>query len=76
VTTNRAARIAELTADLASIREAIRRIVTGGQAYSAEGRMMTRADLKALRELEKDQAEELSRLTRGTGTRVYGVVHR
>lgn len=76
MTTNRAARIAELTADLASVRESIRRIVTGGQAYSAEGRAMTRADLNALRELEKDMATELGTLTRGRGGRTYGVVHR
>ncbi len=37
---------------------------------------MTRADLKSLRELEKDYADELARLVRGTRTRIYGVVHR
>ncbi len=76
VTTARAARIAELETDLVGVRESIRRIVSGGQAYSAEGRMMTRADLKALRELEKDYADELARLVRGTRGRTYGVVHR
>jgi hypothetical protein len=76
VTTTRAARIAELETDVASVRDAIRRIVSGGQAYSAEGRAMTRADLKSLRELEKDYADELARLVRGTRTRIYGVVHR
>ncbi len=76
VNTPRAARIAELTSDLAITRQAIRNIVRGGQAYSAEGRMMTRADLRALRDLEKDQADELARLTRGSATRIYGVIHR
>lgn len=76
MSTARATRIAELTADLALTRGAIRAIVQTGQAYSAEGRAMTRADLKALRELEKDQAGELDRLTRGTAGRSYGVVHR
>ena len=37
---------------------------------------MTRADLNALRELEKDMATELGTLTRGRGGRTYGVVHR
>ncbi len=73
---SRADRIAELTADLASTRAAIRRIVESGQAYSAEGRAMTRADLMTLRALEKDQRTELDALERGTATRVYGVVHR
>jgi hypothetical protein len=73
---DRAARITELETDLAGIRDAIRRIVAGGQAYSAEGRMMTRADLRALRDLEKDTADELARLVRGTRGRTYGVVHR
>lgn len=74
--TPRAARIAELTSDLALTREAIRKIVTGGQAYTAEGRTMSRADLRALRELETDQKSELAQLSRGNATRVYGVVHR
>ena len=73
---DRAARITELETDLAGIRDAIRRIVAGCQAYSAEGRMMTRADLRALRDLEKDTADELARLVRGTRGRTYGVVHR
>jgi hypothetical protein len=73
---SRAARIAELTTDLAFTRASIRQIVQGGQAYSAEGRAMTRADLAALRALEKDQRSELDQLERGTATRVYGVVHR
>lgn len=76
VTTSRTARLTELEADLAGVRDAIRRIVAGGQAYSAEGRMMTRADLRALRELETSYADELARLTRGTRGRTYGVVHR
>lgn len=72
----RAARIAELTSDLALTREAIRKIVAGGQAYSAEGRMMTRADLRALQDLETNQEARLTQLSRGNATRVYGVIHR
>ena len=69
-------RLAELTSDLALTREAIRTIVRGGQSYSAEGRVMSRADLRALREMETSQATELARLERGSATRVYGVVYR
>lgn len=72
----RAARIAELTTDLALTRAAIRQIVIGGQAYSAEGRAMTKADLAALRALEKDQQSELAQLERPAAIRTYGVVHR
>ena len=74
--TAREIRITELTDDLALTRAAVRKIITGGQAYSAEGRVMTRADLRALREIERDQANELAQLTRGSATRMYGVVHR
>lgn len=73
---SRAARIAELTTDLALTRASIRQIVQGGQAYSAEGRAMTRADLAALRTLEKEQQSELAQLERPAAIRVYGVVHR
>lgn len=76
VSTDRAARIAELKSALASTRAAIRRITDGGQQYSAEGRSMMRADLRALRELEKDQADELARLERGRRGITYGVIHR
>ena len=76
MSTSRAARIAELTSDLAATRLAIRNIIAGGQAYSAEGRMMTRADLAVLRTIEKEQAEELARITRGTRGRTYGVIYR
>jgi hypothetical protein len=71
-----AARVTELTADLALTRAAIRAIVSGGQAYSAEGRSMNRADLTALRTLEREQAAELRGLQRGSGPRVFGVLHR
>jgi hypothetical protein len=74
--TTRAARIATLDADIELTLDAIRRIVTGGQAYSAEGRVMTRADLGALRSLLASQRSERNQLARGNGARVYGVVHR
>lgn len=73
---NNSARIAELTADLAATRGAIRKIVETGQAYSAEGRSMNRADLGALRMLEESQAKELRSLERGSGPRVFGAIYR
>lgn len=68
----RAARIAQLETDLAETRSAISRIVTGGQAYSAEGRAMTKADLRVLQERESMLETKLSRLQRG-GIATYGV---
>ena len=76
MTTQRALRITELTSDLAATRLAIRKIIASGQAYSAEGRMMTKADLAVLRKIEKEQGEELAILQRGTRGRTYGVIHR
>lgn len=70
------ARIAELTTDLTGVRSSIRAIVKGGQAYSAEGRAMTRADLRSLRELEKSYVSELAELKRGGQARIYGAVFR
>ena len=72
----RTARIEELRSDLAQVREAQRKIVAGGQAYSGEGRMMTRADLAQLGTREQDLAQELSRLQRGRAGRTYSVNYR
>lgn len=72
----RDARITELKEDLQRIRNAMRAVITGGQAYSAEGRVMTRADLRELRALERDLAAELAQLKRNSGARVFGVLHR
>lgn len=71
-----AARIAELKADIVTTRDAINRIVSGGQAYSAEGRAMTRGDLATLREHLKELRRDLAELEGGRTTRVYGVVYR
>lgn len=68
----RAERLAQAEAELAEVKSAISRIVTGGQAYSAEGRAMTRADLKALQERETHLEAKVSRLSRG-GIPTYGV---
>ena len=70
-----AERIAELESDLVIVRQTRRTILTGGQAYSAEGRAMTRADLAELSETEKLMADELRLLKRGSGPRVFGVIH-
>lgn len=69
---SRAARIAQTETELTEVKAAISRIVTGGQAYSAEGRMMTRADLKALQERETHLEGKLARMRRG-GIETFGV---
>ena len=70
------ARIVEIDAELAAIRAARLKVVTGGQAYQADGRQMTRADLRGLRELEKDLQQEQARLRRGGRIPTFGVVVR
>lgn len=69
-----AQRIAELETELTEVRDAIRKIVTGGQAYGAEGRTMTRADLKVLQEREDMLRAKLTKLRRGSVIRTYGVI--
>lgn len=68
----RAERIALVESQLAEVRAAISRIVTGGQRYAAEGRQMEKADLKVLQERETQLETKLSRLQRG-GIRTFGV---
>ncbi len=67
-----AERIAQTQNELTEVKTAISRILTGGQAYSAEGRAMTRGDLRALEEREVRLEAKLTRLQRG-GIRTFGV---
>lgn len=68
----RAERITQSSTELAEVKTAISRIITGGQAYSAEGRAMTKADLKVLQERERMLETKLARLQSG-GIRTFGV---
>ena len=68
----RAERITQLETELAEVKAAISRIVTGGQAYSAEGRAMTKADLRVLQERESLLEQKLVRARRG-GITTFGV---
>lgn len=61
----RAERIAQLETQLSEVQQAISRIVTGGQAYTAEGRAMTKADLSVLQERETLLEQKLARARRG-----------
>jgi hypothetical protein len=70
------ARIAELETEIAEVRAAIRQIITGGQAYQGEGRAMTRADLGALRTMEREKVAELRRMQTGGAIRMRGGVYR
>jgi len=74
--TTHAARLADLDARLAETTAAISKIVATGQAYSAEGRMMTRANLRDLRELEVSLRRERSGVARRGRIRTFGVVVR
>lgn len=69
-------RLAAIDTELCAIRTARLKIVNTGQAYTAEGRMMTRANLRDLRELEKDLERDRARLVRGGRIRTFGVVVR
>jgi hypothetical protein len=75
-TAERLARIEALTTRRAALEASILTIIQGGQAYSAEGRVLTRADLKALREMEKDVDVEIARLRRSSGPRLLGAIYR
>jgi hypothetical protein len=68
----RAERIAQYETQLAEVQQAISRIVTGGQAYTAEGRAMTKADLGVLQERETLLEQKLARAQRG-GIATFGV---
>jgi hypothetical protein len=68
----RVERIAQLETELAEVKAAISRIVSGGQAYSAEGRAMTKADLRVLQDRETLLEQKLSRAKRG-GIATFGV---
>jgi hypothetical protein len=57
---------------LAEVQAAISRVLTGGQAHSAEGRALTRADLTALQARESLLKATLARETRGSAV-TYGV---
>lgn len=76
VTTSHAVRIAEIETELCAIRAARLKIVATGQAYTAEGRQMTRANLRDLRDLEKDLMREQSMRQRNGRIRTFGVVMR
>lgn len=45
---------------LSSVRKAIKEILDTGQSVSKEGRTLTMADLKTLRDLEKDYEAEVA----------------
>ena len=68
----RAERITQAETELAQVKAAISRILTGGQSYSAEGRVRANADLKVLQERETMLEAKLSRLQR-TSIPTYGV---
>lgn len=61
---------------LAEVRTAISAILTRGQSMGENGRELTRADLKGLREMETDLRSRVARLTRGGGMRVTRIVPR
>ena len=71
---SRAERLAQLDTRIDEVVEAISRVATGGQAYAAEGRQMTKADLAQLRQLEHDLKRERAAVARGGRIRTFGVV--
>jgi hypothetical protein len=75
-TAERLARIATLNTRRAALEASILTIIQGGQAYSAEGRVLTRADLKQLREMEKEVDAEIARLNRSSGPVLLGAIYR
>lgn len=68
----RAERIVQVEAELAEVKAAISRIVSGGQRYAAEGRQMEKADLSVLQQREQMLETKLARLQSG-GIRTFGV---
>lgn len=58
---------------LAQVQAAIDKIETGGQAYTADGRQMSRGDLRTLYDQERRLKAELARETRG-GAIGFGVL--
>lgn len=67
----RAARLAELDADIARVRVARRRILEGGQAWAGEGRSRQNAELSALRAEEEAMVAERATLVRPRQARTY-----
>lgn len=57
--------MATTTERLTQVRAAIDKIETGGQAYTAEGRTMSRGDLRTLYEQERRLVIQLRRETNG-----------
>lgn len=61
--------MATTTEKLAQVRAAIDKIETGGQAYTSDGRTMSRGDLKTLYEQERRLVIQLARETNGGAVR-------